>query len=255
MVEGPDPAVPTATPAPAGATAPTLVLPPQIFAPEWNQSKQGSKTKQSGESRGSPGGLRFVWREHPSIRAGRNFRLDFAAKFQFDSRDPGDDPVEFETHEVHRMRVGIEGQLFRHIQYNVERELTERELVDPEGPGENSKKNPWKDVFVEADYTSHAQFRFGRFKVPFGLDETSGEADLDFIYRSLGGRYLAPGRDTGVVVHGRLFHRIMNYRAGWFEHDGDNSRSKKIQGGDETIAARVALTPFRNRKKPALEGT
>jgi hypothetical protein len=37
--------------------------------------------------------VRFLWREHPSVRAGRNFRLDFGLKVQEVSRDPGDGPT------------------------------------------------------------------------------------------------------------------------------------------------------------------
>jgi phosphate-selective porin len=47
------------------------------------------------------------------------------------------------------------------------------------------------------------------------------------------------------MVHGRYFKKSLNYWVGAFQHDGDNARSKKIQGGDETIAARVAGEPFR----------
>jgi phosphate-selective porin len=198
-----------------------------------------------------PKALRFVWREHPSLRGGRNFRLDFAAKLQYDGRDPGDnpDPATFPTWQVHRMRIGIEGEVFRHIQYSFERELTERETNDPL---QKSTKTPWKDAYLEANYTDAAQVRGGKFKVPFGLDQTSGESELDFIYRSLGGNYLSPGREIGGMVHGRFFKRGLNYWAGWFTHDGENSRSSKIEGADNTIAGRVTVTPFRKFVKAGL---
>jgi hypothetical protein len=47
------------------------------------------------------------------------------------------------------------------------------------------------------------------------------------------------------MVHGRFFKRGLNYWAGVFQHDGDNARSKKIQGGDTTVAARVTGAPLR----------
>lgn len=147
--------------------------------------------------------------------------------------------------------MGIKGELFRHIQYSVER-VTEREVGDPDVQT-GSAKTPWKDVFVEANYTDMAQVRIGKLKIPFGLDQTSGESNLDFAYRSLGGNYLSPGRDIGVMVHGRFFDRRLNYRLGWFEHDGDNSRSSKVVVGDGTIAARVTAMPFRKRKGSVLE--
>src|SRR5207344_334676 len=57
--------------------------------------------------------LRFVWRGGPSIRAGRNLRLDFGAKVQEDARDPGDDPANFPTWNLHRLRAGVDGEVFR----------------------------------------------------------------------------------------------------------------------------------------------
>ena len=56
--------------------------------------------------------------------------------------------------------------------------------------------------------------------------------------------YLAPARDTGGTVHGRFFDRGLTYSAGLFQHDGDNSRSTKVAGGDTTFAARVTATPL-----------
>ena len=47
------------------------------------------------------------------------------------------------------------------------------------------------------------------------------------------------------MVHGRFFKRGLSYWAGVFKHDGDNARSKQIQGGDGTFAGRVSATPFR----------
>ena len=70
--------------------------------------------------------------------------------------------------------------------------------------------------------------------------------NLDFAYRSLSANYLAPSRDTGVMVHGRFFDRGLNYWAGVFRQDGDNARSSRIDGADETVAARVTGLPFRS---------
>ena len=54
------------------------------------------------------------------------------------------------------------------------------------------------------------------------------------------------------MVHGRFFKRGLNYWAGVFQHDGDNARSKKIEGGGRTFAARVTGTPFRRLTSSSL---
>lgn len=185
--------------------------------------------------------LDFRWRDHPQIRTGP-LRLDFVAKFQWDARDPGDDPSDFANFEIHRARIGIEGELFNRVQFAIEREMTEREVENPDRP----KKSAWKDVYVDANISDAVQFRAGKFKIPFGLEQLTGISNLDFVYRSLSARYLAPARDIGAAVHGRFFDRGLNYWAGWFRHDGDNARSSSIDGADGTLAARVTATPFRS---------
>ena len=228
---------PAAAPAPVAAPAATPAQPPPLRLVLPPPAAPASAPD-----------LRAVWRDHPSLRAPDIFRIDFSAKFQLDSRDPGDDPAGFDNVEVHRMRVGIEGHLFNHFEYEVEYELTERELFDPETGTRNSA---WKDAYLEVNYTSAAQVRLGKFKIPYGLDQTSSSANLDFVYRSLGGRYLSSGRDIGGMVHGRVFDRRLNYSVGIFKQDGENSRNSKIEGADETFATRVTIAPLPAR--PALE--
>jgi phosphate-selective porin OprO/OprP len=210
---------------------------PQLALPKFTPNQEPAKA------------LRFVWRDHPSLRAGRNFRLDFSAKFQEDARDPGDDPADFKTWELHRARAGVDGEVFRKIQFSIEREFSENLNNDPL---KKSTKSQWKDVYLEANLANAIQIRGGKFKVPYGLDQTSGESNLDFVYRSLGGDYLSPGRDIGGMVHGRFFGRGLNYWAGGFQHDGENSRSgnpepelRKTRGADTTFAGRLTATVFR----------
>ena len=199
------------------------------------------------------GGDRLSWEQHPSIEFGSNFRLDFLAKLQEDAhasyldakglKDPvTGDPKVFD---LHRNRVGIHGRLFKHIEFEVERELTEKELTEREVLQGIPSRSLWKDVNINVDYINNAQIQVGKFKIPFGLDELTGPTHNDFVYRSLGASYLAPARDIGIMVHGRFFKRGLNYWAGVFSHDGENARSKKIDGADRTVAARITSQPFR----------
>ena len=234
LSESPAPAAaPTAPAAPATAAA---AAPAPATAP----ATAPAPAAQSGDSSNGKG-LRFVWREHPSLRAGDWLRLDFGAKIQGDKLNPGDDPVDFDDLQLTRARIGVDGELFKVFQFSVERELTDSGDLKVNA---KAQKNPWRDVYGELKFADAFQVRGGRFKVPFSLDQLTGVSNNDFVYRSLGGSYLAPARDTGGMVHGRLFDRAFTYAAGYFEHDGDNSRSTKVAGGDRTIAARITATPL-----------
>jgi phosphate-selective porin OprO/OprP len=201
------------------------------------------------------GRYRFIWNNHPSFRFGSAFRLDMEAQLQEDAHASyagADLKAGLKPMDLHRNRVGIQGNLFKHIQYEVKRELTEKEVdastlekcaIDPTLKG-CVPKSLWKDVYLDLTYIKRAQVQIGKFKVPFGLDELTGVTHNDFVYRSLGATYLAPARDIGAMVHGSFRKKTWNYWTGVFRHDGDNAHSSKIQGGDLTFAARAAGLPF-----------
>ena len=198
-----------------------------------------------------PDGFRLVWNDRPSLRVGRQFRLDFIGKFQWDSRRAGDDPADFATREIQRARIGVDGEFLDHFRFNIERELTEREL---EGEVEGSRRSEaWKDVYLQVDYTDAARVRVGKFKIPFSLEQLTSISDLDFPYRSMGASYIAPARDVGVMVTGRFFDEKLTYAGGVFRHDGDNARSRNALGADETGAVRVTVAPFRRPGESALD--
>ena len=176
--------------------------------------------------------LQFNWKEHPSLKFGKAVKIDFRYKFQSDFRSFGEGVESDEgVHEFHRQRIGIEGKLFKRVEFEMEREMR-----DPE--------NPWRDVFVNVRVNRAFEIKGGKFKVPFSMDQLTSPTKSDFIYRSRAGTLLAPGRDIGVMVHGRLLGRALRYETGLFRQDGDNS-----QGGDLTVAGRV-----RTEWKNALAG-
>jgi phosphate-selective porin len=195
----------------------------------------------SGDSEKDSGGVRWVWDDRPSLRVGKVFRVDFRAKFHVDLRASEWEHLEDEggTFEFTRKRVGVEGELTRYIEFEVEAEMR--------------KENPWRDVFVNVKPAAAFEVQAGKFKMPFSYDQTTGEFSLDFISRSLVGRQIAPGRDIGVMAHGRLFRRILVYEIGAFRHDGENAEIEPgfLEPGEEFpdehgAAARLTVQPLRH---------
>ena len=180
---------------------------------------------------------KFVWREYPSIRSGR-FRIDFRARFSADRRwsDSLSDDVDDERFDIARRRIGVAGSFGNVIDFQVEREI----------------KNdvPWRDVYIDVRPKREVGVQVGKFKMPFSLDENTSATNLDFIYRSLAASTLSPGRDRGVMVHGRLGRRLIGYEAGVFLHDGTNALANdpgEVQG-DRTTALRLTVEPLAGRK-------
>jgi phosphate-selective porin OprO/OprP len=157
-----------------------------------------------------PRGFRFVFNDRPSFRFGDLLRIDLRLRLQGDFRWFSPDPRTEDVFDLTRRRAAVSGTLFRHLEYEFERELRDR--------------GPWRDVFVDFTRFDALQVKAGKFKIPFSLEQVTGSTQLDFINRSLLATYLAPARDIGVMVHGRLFDRFLAYEVGGFEQDGENAR-------------------------------
>ena len=168
----------------------------------------------------------------PSIRIGE-FRAALRLRLHLDFRDfdpeLGEDEFVFR-----RARVGLQGRLYDDLEYEVEAETRDED-------------HPWRDVFVNYRRFRAAQVQVGRFKMPFSLEQTTGISNINFVERSLIASQLAPARDRGVMVHGRVAKDILAYEAGRFGHDGDNTgyNGKSIDG---VWAGRVVVTPWETNR-------
>ncbi len=177
----------------------------------WPGRRRPCRPRQSASPQSKTG---FHWEDHPTLVLGENTRIAFRARFGFVDRT-SDAPLpddEDRTLDLARKRIGVEGVIVGLFGFQVERELEE--------------DDPWRDVYVNYQQFDAVQVMGGKFKLPFSLEENTSSTNLDFAYRSLAATYLAPGRDIGVMVHGRVVNRIIRYEVGIFEHDGQNARAR-----------------------------
>jgi phosphate-selective porin OprO/OprP len=164
----------------------------------------------------------------PSIRIGE-FRAALRIRLHADFRDF--DPELGENEALfRRVRVGLQGRLYDDLEYEVEAELRDAQ-------------HPFRDVFLNYRRFRAAEVQVGRFKVPFSLEQTTSVSNINFVERSLIASQLAPGRDRGVMVHGRTAKDMLAYEAGIFRHDGDNTRYNG-NSIDNLWAGRVVVTPW-----------
>jgi phosphate-selective porin OprO/OprP len=179
--------------------------------------------------------------KHPSWSPIPAIKLDFKARIETEMR--GSTPASgFEHGQIdwQDRRIGVEGTAFKRITFELSHELSD----DFEAAHDLSQKSAWKDAWVNYRVNKALNVEGGRFKLPFGREELTGETNLDFAHRSLAARVLSPGRDVGVMAHGRLFDRRLSYQAGYFTRDGDNGRTSQTQGGKDAFAARIVVMPF-----------
>ncbi len=200
--------------------------------------KQDSKAGKKERKKASEDNWGFRWSDHPSLRLGPGTRVDFRVRLQGNLQD-WDVELPDETSssvDVARRRIGIDGEIFNIFDYQVEAEL-------------GATQDPWRDVYLNYKQYDAAQVQFGKFKMPFSLDENTSPTKLDFVYRSRIAALLAPGRDRGVMVHGRVLHRgWLRYEIGVFAEDGSNARTFDTDRvhGERTLAGRALVQPFRS---------
>jgi len=199
--------------------------------PEAPQVHENSKAKDA-KSKRTWG---FRWDDHPSLYFGKSTRIDLRARIQthvLDSDAPIGDPSTFD---VARRRVGVEGRIAGDLDFQIEHEIGD--------------DDPWKDVYADYRRFTSIRVQAGKFKLPFSLEENTGATNLDFVYRSRAATELAPGRDRGAMVHGRVVN-VIQYELGLFDHDGRNARTNNPDrvSGDRTLAGRLGVQPFRGTK-------
>jgi len=180
--------------------------------------------------------VEFVWVPHPSLRAGKQLRIDFRARIAAENHASDASTSDQPGLDRARRRIGVEGELLQAVGFQVERELT--------------GDDPWRDVYANYQQFAFAQAQWGKFKLPFGLDENTSATNLDFAYRSLAASHLSPGRDRGWMLHGQVLNHGVGYEYGVFDHDGRNARSnsgERVTGGS-TVVYRITSQPLRSIK-------
>jgi phosphate-selective porin OprO/OprP len=181
----------------------------------------------------------FRWDNRPSLRLGRGTRIDLRARLQADlrySEAPIPDDDAHPEFDMARRRLALDGEILNLFDYQVEYEFED-------------DKDPWRDVYINYKQFDSLQVQAGKFKEPFSLEQTTSATNLDFVYRSRLAIFLSPGRDRGVMVHGRVLDRgILRYEFGGFDHDGRNARRNDPDRvyGDRTLAGRISVQPWRS---------
>ena len=225
------------------APVPEPVMSPQVGADEQRRREQTDGEQEEVEAKRAKEGatFRFTWKDHPSFEIGKRTHIDFRARVQSDAlgADTRVGNADDSSPDLARRRIGVAGDIEHVVEFQIERELGDDE--------------PWRDVYANYHQFDAMQVQAGKFKLPFSLDENTSVTNLDFVYRSLAANQLAPGRDRGVMVHGRLFRRVLGYEIGAFDHDGRNGRTRNAARvfGERTVAGRVTVQPFRSLKSEA----
>ena len=140
---------------------------------------------------------------------------------------PGSGRLTFDTFEVRRARIGVDGRLGR-MSY----ELT----VDPQDLDDTFVR----DAYGRWRFSRRLELQAGQFKVPGGREYQESARTLDFMERPALAQMASAGRDVGAMVVGDLGR--VDYQLGVFAGDGRGRGSR----AKLTTAGRVVWQAFRD---------
>jgi len=154
-------------------------------------------------------------------------------RVQFDARnhtssaatvDDRDSASYADNYEIRRARIGVSGTINKDIAYEVV------------GNAVGSSANFVDTAFANYGFNKAAQFRAGRFKQPFSLEELTSSNSIDFMERSYGNQ-VVPGKRLGIMLHGEPT-KGMTYGISSFQQDFSQGVSSQNLG--QSNAARLA---------------
>ena len=177
----------------------------QMASEEQTPSRERASREQStSDETSAPDAEAGVFRmgDSPSLRLGDHARVNLHARIQADVSVQDESGVEGDRFGWGNRRVGVSGVLFKRVEFQIEREL--------------SVEEPWRDVFADVRVHRALRIQAGHFKVPFSMERTTSAFNLDFIDRAASVTDISPGRETGIMLHGRGPRRFFEYEFGVF---------------------------------------
>lgn len=133
------------------------------------------------------------------------------------------------TFDIRRARLAVSGEIVDDLKYKLQIDAVSSDIL--------------KDAKITYARFDEAQLSVGQFKVPFGQEELTSSTKIHTLERSEVTNAIAPGRDVGGMVHGKLFDGVLNYSGGVFNGAGANERNDNEQF---LYVGRVVLTPFKS---------
>src|SRR5688572_22253298 len=130
-------------------------------------------------------------------------QVDFLSFLNWRDANP-DQPMEDGEADLRRLRLGLEGE-WKRLSFEVQGDVS---------PDDGHLKDAWMGLRLSRAF----RLRVGNMKVPVSREWLTSARRTDFVERSLLATALAPGRDWGVMLHGRA--GPFDYEAGGFRGDG-----------------------------------
>ena len=174
--------------------------------------------------------------------ADKVYSLKLRGYIQGDARYFLDDDDEklTDTFTLRRARVIIDGAVGKNFAFRI-------------APDFGDGTTQLQDGYIDYKASTLNNVRFGRTKVPFGLERLQSSTDTLLNETALS-TALTPNYDIGVQYYGSIGTGVVDYTIGIFNGGPDGASVDSDANDDKDIAARVWLSPFKNTDNEAING-
>lgn len=185
----------------------------------------------------SKGGITFKSGDNSlTFGAFAQLRALYEDKEQWDGdTDGGGDGIEDGgalSFDIPRVRLTMRGTMWKPwLKYTFSYEMSRTS-------GESSSK--LKDAYLEFAAKPLATLRVGQFKVPFGLQELTGDQYQQFVERAITNTF-DPSREMGITLQGVTGTKLFGYQVGLFNGSGESIRQ---EDDTQMYAARIWFDPL-----------
>lgn len=129
--------------------------------------------------------------------------------------------------EFRRIRLGVNGTMYGNVKWWSELDFAHGGVT-------------FADMWIELAHCAIGNVRVGHMKEPIGFDQLTSDRYVQFMERSTVNA-LSPGRNTGIMLHGRCMDEKLLYQMGMFRDSnsaGDDVGNAK--DGEYNFSARVS---------------
>jgi len=132
--------------------------------------------------------------------------------------------------EIRRARIGVKGEIIDDVHYKLQIDARDTDDI-------------LRDAYVKlTHFDDIATLILGQFKSPFGRERLTSSTQIDTIERSEVTKAIAPIRQIGAGLSGKLFDGFLKYTAGIYNGNGLNTTN---DNSSFLYVGRIVLTPFK----------
>ncbi len=140
---------------------------------------------------------------------------------------------------LRQARIDFQGTAFKQFEYRLYLDFPTGQQSNT-GTAPSNVTGTIQDAYLGWRPSPNFGLRIGQFKEPISQEQTTSLRATDFVERSILDR-LVPGRELGIMIHGKPFGGLLEYELGAFNGGG---RSVADNNDEKEVAGRLRVSPF-----------